>query len=67
MLALSGGDTPETLAPALATAHAHDGLSLVHVPVYGGDDPVGGLGVYGRGTSATGSTTSKTRYLRTTI
>ena len=29
-------------------ALAHDGLALVHVPVYFGDDPLGGLGAYGR-------------------
>jgi 3D-(3,5/4)-trihydroxycyclohexane-1,2-dione acylhydrolase (decyclizing) len=46
VLAVSGGDTPETLRQALARARAHDGLAVVHVPVYG-DDPVGGLGVYG--------------------
>ncbi len=28
-------------------ARAHDGLSLVHVPVYAGDDPLGGMGSYG--------------------
>jgi len=47
VLALHGGDTPETLRAALAEAHAHPGLSLIHVPVYGGADPVGGLGAYG--------------------
>lgn len=47
VLALSGGDSPQTLRQALAAAHAHDGLAVIHVPVYAGDDPVGGLGVYG--------------------
>ena len=47
VLALHGGDTPETLRHALEQASGHDGLSLIHVPVYGGDDPVGGLGAYG--------------------
>ena len=27
---------------------AHDGLSVVHVPVYHGSDPAGGMGAYGR-------------------
>ena len=34
-----GGYHVETLQGALAAAHAHDGLSVVHVPVYFGDDP----------------------------
>ena len=45
--ALSGGDTPDTLRAALAEASHHRGLSLVHVPVYYGGDPLGGLGAYG--------------------
>jgi 3D-(3,5/4)-trihydroxycyclohexane-1,2-dione acylhydrolase (decyclizing) len=45
--ALSGGDTPARLRAALATAAQHPGLSLVHVPVYYGPDPLGGLGAYG--------------------
>jgi 3D-(3,5/4)-trihydroxycyclohexane-1,2-dione acylhydrolase (decyclizing) len=45
--ALSGGDTPEALRAALAEAARYEGLSLVHVPVYYGDDPLGGLGAYG--------------------
>lgn len=47
VMALDGGDTPAALRAALAQAHAHPGLSLVHVPVYGGADPVGGLGAHG--------------------
>ena len=47
ILALSGGDTPDAFRAALAQAHAHDGFAVIHVPVYGGSDPVGGLGVYG--------------------
>jgi 3D-(3,5/4)-trihydroxycyclohexane-1,2-dione acylhydrolase (decyclizing) len=45
--ALSGGDTPDTLRAVLAEASGHPGLSLVHVPVYYGPDPLGGLGAYG--------------------
>lgn len=44
---LFGGWTIGELRQALETAHAFDGLSLVHVPVYAGDDERGGLGVYG--------------------
>ena len=45
--ALDGGGDVETLKAALEFAHAHDGLSVVHVPVYAGDDERGGLGAYG--------------------
>jgi thiamine pyrophosphate-dependent acetolactate synthase large subunit-like protein len=45
--AVSGGATIESLSNALLSAYAHPGLSLVHVPVYYGDDPLGGLGVFG--------------------
>lgn len=48
ILALSGGDTRESLRAALAEAFAYDGLSLVHVPVYFGHDPRSSLGSYGR-------------------
>jgi len=48
VLALPGGSSKEELIAALDKAYAHDGLSLVHVPVYYGADPLGGLGVYGR-------------------
>jgi 3D-(3,5/4)-trihydroxycyclohexane-1,2-dione acylhydrolase (decyclizing) len=48
LLALDGGRTPESLAAALAQAGVHPGLSLIHVPVYYGPDPLGGMGVYGR-------------------
>jgi len=45
--ALRGGDTPDALRAALVEAAQHPGLSLVHVPVYYGPDPLGGLGAYG--------------------
>ena len=45
--ALFGGTTREELSEALRQAHAFDGLSVVHVPVYCGDDPLGGMGAYG--------------------
>lgn len=45
--AWSGGDTPDALRTALTEASQHPGLSLVHVPVYHGPDPLGGLGAYG--------------------
>jgi 3D-(3,5/4)-trihydroxycyclohexane-1,2-dione acylhydrolase (decyclizing) len=47
VLALSGGDSAASLQAALAQAHAHPGVSVVHVPVYAGTAPEGGLGAYG--------------------
>jgi 3D-(3,5/4)-trihydroxycyclohexane-1,2-dione acylhydrolase (decyclizing) len=48
VVALNGGHTPETLTAALIEADRHDGLTLIHVPVYFGPDARGGMGVYGR-------------------
>jgi 3D-(3,5/4)-trihydroxycyclohexane-1,2-dione acylhydrolase (decyclizing) len=45
--AVYGGEDAASLAKALDTAHKHDGLSVVHVPVYCGEDPMGGMGAYG--------------------
>jgi 3D-(3,5/4)-trihydroxycyclohexane-1,2-dione acylhydrolase (decyclizing) len=45
--AVWGGDTAESLAAALKAAHAHAGISVVHVPVYAGTAAEGGLGAYG--------------------
>jgi 3D-(3,5/4)-trihydroxycyclohexane-1,2-dione acylhydrolase (decyclizing) len=47
VLALSGGDSAESLRGALKTASKHNGLSVVHVPVYCGPDELGGLGAWG--------------------
>lgn len=48
VLALDGGRSKENLGRALVEAHAHRGLSVIHVPVYFGPDPIGGMGAYGR-------------------
>jgi len=45
--ALWGGESLASLQAALKEAKAHDGLSVVHVPVYAGTAPEGGLGAYG--------------------
>jgi 3D-(3,5/4)-trihydroxycyclohexane-1,2-dione acylhydrolase (decyclizing) len=45
--AFHGGYSPEELRAALEKAHVHDGLSVVYIPVYCGDDEMGGLGVFG--------------------
>ena len=47
VLALDGGNSPDSLLDALRRAHAYRGLSVVHVPVYFGDDPVASLGAHG--------------------
>jgi 3D-(3,5/4)-trihydroxycyclohexane-1,2-dione acylhydrolase (decyclizing) len=47
VLAVSGGDSAESLRAALKTASKHEGLSVVHVPVYCGPDELAGLGAWG--------------------
>jgi 3D-(3,5/4)-trihydroxycyclohexane-1,2-dione acylhydrolase (decyclizing) len=46
--AADGGRTPAALVEALRRAKAHEGLSLVHVPVYFGPNELGGMGAFGR-------------------
>jgi 3D-(3,5/4)-trihydroxycyclohexane-1,2-dione acylhydrolase (decyclizing) len=46
--ALHGGWTADELRSALKAAHAHYGLSVVHVPVYAGDHELAGLGAWGQ-------------------
>lgn len=46
--AVTGGDNADALRAALKSAQAHDGLSVVHVPVYSGPDERGGLGAWGQ-------------------
>ncbi len=48
VLALHGGYRGTDLSAALDRALAHPGLSVIHLPVYYGPDPLGGLGVFGR-------------------
>jgi 3D-(3,5/4)-trihydroxycyclohexane-1,2-dione acylhydrolase (decyclizing) len=47
VLAMSGGESAAELRASLKKAHAHNGLSVVHVPVYCGPDEMGGLGAWG--------------------
>ena len=42
-----GGTTLGELKKVLVEAYAHSGLSLIHVPVYHGTNPLGGMGAYG--------------------
>ncbi len=46
--ALFGGYTVDELEAALENAADAGGLSLIHVPVYFGDDELGGMGSFGR-------------------
>lgn len=46
--AVSGGASAVSLRIALEAAHAHAGLSVIHVPVYAGPDERGGLGAWGQ-------------------
>ncbi len=48
VFSIHAGFSPETLQSALDKAYKRQGLSLIHVPVYYGADPLGGLGAYGR-------------------
>jgi 3D-(3,5/4)-trihydroxycyclohexane-1,2-dione acylhydrolase (decyclizing) len=43
-----GGYSTSQLSKALKAARAHDGLSVVHVPVHWGEEPEAGMGSYGR-------------------
>ncbi|GAC1329870.1 MAG: hypothetical protein NVSMB26_06630 [Beijerinckiaceae bacterium] len=46
--AVYGGTDQQSLLQALKEAHAHPGLSVVHVPVYAGEDLRAGLGAWGQ-------------------
>ncbi|MEZ5797966.1 MAG: thiamine pyrophosphate-dependent enzyme [Paracoccaceae bacterium] len=65
--AFDGGNTPEALDLALTQARAHRGLSLVHVPVYFGRDPAGGMGSYGQWNVGNWCQTVQARYAETLI
>ena len=65
--ALFGGFDRASLSRALEEAFAHPGLSLVHVPVYFGDHPSGGMGAYGRWNVGNWCDDVQERYTRTLI
>jgi 3D-(3,5/4)-trihydroxycyclohexane-1,2-dione acylhydrolase (decyclizing) len=46
--AIHGGWTVDELRGALKAAHAYDGLSVIHVPVYAGEHELAGLGAWGQ-------------------
>lgn len=45
--AVFGGETRDSLQTALKEAYEHESLSVVHVPVYNGHNPLGEMGAYG--------------------
>lgn len=57
--------SPDALVDALEEARAYAGLSLIHVPVYYGEDPLGELGAFGRWN--VGNWVSETQALRRQI
>ncbi len=67
VLAVSGGHDQDSLETALASARAHPGLSLVHVPVYYGPDPLGGMGAYGDWNVGNWCEAVQRRYIETLI
>jgi len=46
--AFDGGHSPYALHHALEQAYNHNGLALIHLPVYFGPHELGGLGAFGR-------------------
>jgi 3D-(3,5/4)-trihydroxycyclohexane-1,2-dione acylhydrolase (decyclizing) len=46
--AFDGGHSPYALRHALDQAYNHNGLALIHLPVYFGPHELGGLGAFGR-------------------
>ena len=65
--ALFGGYDRASLLRALDEAFDHPGLALIHVPVYFGDDPCGGMGAYGRWNVGNWCDDVQDRYTRTLI
>ncbi|MGC1427870.1 MAG: thiamine pyrophosphate-dependent enzyme [Albidovulum sp.] len=65
--ALHGGYSRAELDAALEAAHAHEGLSLIHIPVYSGRDPIAGMGAYGSWNVGNWVDDVQGRYLSATI
>lgn len=65
--ALHGGHSRTELKAALEAAYAHDGLSLVHIPVYAGHDPIAVMGAYGSWNVGNWVDDVQARYLKTHI
>ena len=45
--AFYGGERISELKSAIKKAYTHQGISIIHVPVYYGNNPLGGMGAYG--------------------
>ena len=65
--AVFAGYDAYSLRAALEDAASHDGLSLVHVPVYAGTDEIGGMGAYGSWNVGNWVADVQDRYLRQNI
>lgn len=65
--ALHGGHTKEKLQAALEEAFAHDGLSLLHIPVYSGHDEIASMGAYGSWNVGNWVGDVQARYLQSNI
>lgn len=65
--ALHGGYSHEDLEKALDAAYSYDGLSLIHIPVYAGRDPIAGMGAYGSWNVGNWVEDVQGRYLAATI
>jgi 3D-(3,5/4)-trihydroxycyclohexane-1,2-dione acylhydrolase (decyclizing) len=65
--ALSGGHNRHELDAALEVAYAHDGLSVIHIPVYSGHNPIAGMGAYGSWNVGNWVEDVQNRYLSATI
>lgn len=65
--ALHGGHDRAALQAALEEAQAHDGLSLVHIPVFSGRDELAEMGAYGSWNVGNWVADVQARYLEQTI
>ncbi|WP_233873250.1 thiamine pyrophosphate-dependent enzyme [Paraburkholderia adhaesiva] len=65
--ALSAGNTQESLRAALKEARAWPGLSLIHVQVYYGPDPEGGMSTYGEWNVGPWCDSVQSTYVKTRI
>ena len=65
--AVSGGHTAASLKVALSDVYAHDGLAIVHVPVYSGSDPLGEMGAYGSWNVGNWCEDVQSQYLKTIV
>ena len=62
-----GGTNLKDLKKVLVEAYAHSGLSLIHVPVYHGLNPLGSMGAYGNWNVGNWCEEVQQRYIETVI